>query len=166
MEVIDLRNVLTRIPSLLKRRHVPPRELTIVHLHMEPGYAPALAQQALNRQLGLDRNFGVDPASLPPQLDISLDFSSTKIDHEIPHLPAHDFLPCYCCGDTKPIWQFPRVVTERCDHDVSMCRNCLASWIETSLTGVGWERISCAQCNLALNADEVRWGASEEVWKR
>lgn len=180
MADLDFRTVLNpltrpvlRLPSLLKRRsHVPPRELEIIHLHLEPDYNPAYTPgpPVITEVVGFYRDPHIPrapPPTPPPQLnDIALDFSETKIDDDIPHLPSDLEQACYCCGETKPSWQFPPSVTNRCEHAVMMCRTCLANWIESCLRSGGFEKINCAQCHNTLNAEEVERGATAEVYKR
>ena len=154
MEAVYLRDVLTRLPTLFKRRQNHPHRRLLLFAGADQ------YQQHFN-----DTDDSAAAVTKPPQIDIELDFSEDKIDEGLPHL-ASEMRYCFTCSDTKPIWQFPSIISYRCDHDVGMCRPCLANWIETSLRTSGYERINCAQCAAPLTADEVKMGASEEVYKR
>lgn len=84
-------------------------------------------------------------------------------------------LTCSVCTSTKNFvpWgqtgksDFPQQnLTAKCEHEPSVCIQCLASWIGAQLQSKGWNGICCPQCPNTLEHNIVRKFATQDVFKR
>jgi hypothetical protein len=71
---------------------------------------------------------------------------------------------CTICIEQRPVGDFIRV-TERCTHERKVCRECLQTWIRSSLDGANLDRLSCTNCAQILQHGDVRRIATAEVFK-
>ncbi|KAK3984827.1 hypothetical protein QBC44DRAFT_251972 [Cladorrhinum sp. PSN332] len=75
---------------------------------------------------------------------------------------------CVVCGDEKKVSGFPVRVTEGCKHDVTICKECLEKWLESSAEAGNWRRLRCPdpECEEVLEYASVKRYASGETFGR
>lgn len=78
-------------------------------------------------------------------------------------IPRRD---CAVCGETKEVDDFPDHITQACDHEVSTCRDCLQSWIASSLESKFWDQIRCSECSEVLKHSDMKASASDDVFQK
>ncbi|OTB05545.1 hypothetical protein M426DRAFT_21859 [Hypoxylon sp. CI-4A] len=101
------------------------------------------------------------------------------IDFELPRTAEDNFIlaeaalvplteTCVVCSDEKRVSEMPNRlrITASCEHDSSMCKECVASWITSSMDTVTWDRLKCPECPQLLKYDNVRAFATKEIFER
>jgi len=77
---------------------------------------------------------------------------------------------CLICTDEKDLIDSfpPEVPTEKCNHSVNTCSECLQEWVKSELDSKGWDKISCPECKEVLRYAEVRAAIAtdEELFSR
>jgi hypothetical protein len=73
---------------------------------------------------------------------------------------------CVVCYESFPPWT--RGVTKECAHKRTVCKSCLEQHIEVAVKKGGWDTLKCPeeQCKLKLSFEDVKAGASKEVFMR
>ncbi|KAI1073664.1 hypothetical protein F5B20DRAFT_574655 [Whalleya microplaca] len=101
------------------------------------------------------------------------------IDFELPRAMSDTFIQaeawlvplsevCIVCGDDKRVSEMPtgRHITEACEHDSAMCRECVGQWISSSLDTTTWNRLKCPDCPRLLKFEDIRAYATRETFER
>ncbi|KAI2463251.1 hypothetical protein F4781DRAFT_426507 [Annulohypoxylon bovei var. microspora] len=101
------------------------------------------------------------------------------IDFEVPRAVEDRFtraeawlLPlsesCIVCSDDKRVSEMPnkRRITVSCEHDSTICKECVGSWIASSMDSVTWDRLKCPECPQLLKYENVRAFATREIFER
>ncbi|KAI2617612.1 hypothetical protein GGS26DRAFT_401290 [Hypomontagnella submonticulosa] len=75
---------------------------------------------------------------------------------------------CIVCSDEKRVSEMPnrRRITAACEHDSSICKECVGQWIASSMETVTWDRLKCPECPQLLKFENVRAFATQEVFNR
>jgi hypothetical protein len=74
-------------------------------------------------------------------------------------------LTCMTCLEDKFLDRFPSRISNTCQHDVTMCKNCVRHWINERLNTSGLE-IPCPECTEMIQHDDVKRLASESQFQR
>ncbi|MCJ1397278.1 hypothetical protein MMC11_000470 [Xylographa trunciseda] len=74
---------------------------------------------------------------------------------------------CIACLETLTIDVAPtRRITEACNHEASICVDCLAQSIVSQIDSKIWNQIDCPTCKARLTYDDIRAFATEAVFQR
>ncbi|KAI5925437.1 hypothetical protein F4810DRAFT_79656 [Camillea tinctor] len=75
---------------------------------------------------------------------------------------------CVVCGEDKRVSEMPhrRRITKACSHKSDICKECVASWITSSLETVRYDRLKCPECVQLLKFENVRAFATPDTFKR
>ncbi|KAI0376275.1 hypothetical protein F5Y04DRAFT_286092 [Hypomontagnella monticulosa] len=75
---------------------------------------------------------------------------------------------CIVCSDEKRVSEMPnrRRITSACEHDSSVCKDCVGQWIASSMERVAWDRLKCPECPQLLKFENVRAFAAKDVFNR
>lgn len=74
---------------------------------------------------------------------------------------------CAICEDSKPPAMFPSIFdVEGHDHNNDVCTECFTSHLEIEVETKMWNQVSCPQCPLMLQREEIHILASAETWTR
>lgn len=64
---------------------------------------------------------------------------------------------CMICEELYPQSCFPEAVEgSRCEHDQDVCGRCWSEWLDSQVSSVAWDKISCCQCPNVLEQSELR----------
>lgn len=63
---------------------------------------------------------------------------------------------CIVCSDDKKVTEMPVRTTSDCDHKPTVCKDCMAQWIHSSLESTAWDRLKCPECPQFLKFGDVR----------
>lgn len=64
---------------------------------------------------------------------------------------------CCVCMDTLGAELFPQQkITQLCNHDPTVCQNCLSQSIDTQIPDVAWDQVKCPECPETLPYDVVK----------
>ncbi|OTA91078.1 hypothetical protein M434DRAFT_355391 [Hypoxylon sp. CO27-5] len=101
------------------------------------------------------------------------------IDFEVPRSVEDKFIraeawlvplseECIVCSDEKRVSEMPnkRRITAACEHNSNMCKECVGTWIASSLDTVTWDRLKCPECPQLLKYENVRAFATREIFER
>ncbi|KAI1100242.1 hypothetical protein F4804DRAFT_336465 [Jackrogersella minutella] len=101
------------------------------------------------------------------------------IDFDVPRVVEDRFIraeawlvpiseTCIVCSDEKRVSEMPnkRKITASCEHDSSICKECVGSWIASSMDTVTWDRLKCPECPQLLKYENVRAFATREIFER
>lgn len=76
-----------------------------------------------------------------------------------------DAKECQVCLEETHL--FHRIMTPRCEHRPSLCKDCVDRWIQSSLeAGAAWDHLTCPDCHERLRYEDVQSLASKEVFER
>ncbi|KAI1762957.1 hypothetical protein GGR53DRAFT_499500 [Hypoxylon sp. FL1150] len=72
---------------------------------------------------------------------------------------------CIVCSDEKRVSEMPnrRRVTASCEHDATICKECVGLWITSSMDTLSWDRLKCPECPQLLKYENVQAFASRET---
>ena len=73
---------------------------------------------------------------------------------------------CSICSTRYPGKEKNVPITNRCKHERATCASCLRTWIQSQLETVGWDKISCPECNQTLEHHDVRTHAGKTVLEK
>jgi hypothetical protein len=74
---------------------------------------------------------------------------------------------CVVCGDELPFGKFPLRIASTCDHEeINTCRKCLRTWIKTTLSSKGFDKINCPECHVVLQYADVKAWAGKRTFER
>lgn len=74
---------------------------------------------------------------------------------------------CCVCMDTLGAELFPQQkITQLCNHDPTVCQNCLSQSIDTQIPDVAWDQVKCPECPETLPYDVVKEWASPAAFER
>ncbi|KAI1370683.1 hypothetical protein F4677DRAFT_347709 [Hypoxylon crocopeplum] len=75
---------------------------------------------------------------------------------------------CIVCSDEKRVSEMPnkRRITESCEHDTSICKECVGQWIASSMDNVIWDRLRCPECPQFLKYENIRAFATRDTFDR
>lgn len=62
---------------------------------------------------------------------------------------------CSTCSTRYPGHEKNVSITKRCGHERETCASCLRTWIDSQLETVGWDKISCSECDQILEYQDV-----------
>jgi hypothetical protein len=69
--------------------------------------------------------------------------------------------------DTLGAELFPqKKITQLCNHDPTVCQNCLSQSIDTQISDVAWDQVKCPECPETLPYDVVKEWASPAAFER
>ncbi|KAI0140018.1 hypothetical protein F4776DRAFT_571588 [Hypoxylon sp. NC0597] len=101
------------------------------------------------------------------------------IDFEVPRSIEDKFIDaeawlvplteeCIVCSDEKRVSEMPnkRRITAACEHNSNMCKECVGTWIASSLDTVTWDRLKCPECPQLLKYENVRAFATRQIFER
>ncbi|KAI1214172.1 uncharacterized protein F4807DRAFT_117371 [Annulohypoxylon truncatum] len=101
------------------------------------------------------------------------------IDFDVPRVVEDRFIraeawlvpltdTCIVCSDDKRVSEMPnrRRITMSCEHDSTICKECVGAWIASSMDTVTWDRLKCPECPQLLKYENVRAFATREVFER
>ncbi|KAI1774969.1 hypothetical protein F4818DRAFT_57311 [Hypoxylon cercidicola] len=101
------------------------------------------------------------------------------VDFDVPRVVEDKFIQaeawlvplsetCIVCSDEKRVSEMPnrRRITASCEHDSSICKECVGQWIVSSMDTVTWDRLKCPECPQLLKYENVRAFALREVFNR
>ena len=56
---------------------------------------------------------------------------------------------------------FPKLAEgSKCEHAQDVCEDCWVEWLDSQVSTVAWDRVSCCQCSNVLGQSEVKALAS------
>ncbi|KAK4464178.1 hypothetical protein QBC42DRAFT_284738 [Cladorrhinum samala] len=75
---------------------------------------------------------------------------------------------CVVCGEERRVSDYPVKITEKCRHEVMICRECLKRWLQTSTESGDWRRLRCPHevCEEVIGYDSVRRYAAAATFER
>lgn len=73
---------------------------------------------------------------------------------------------CSTCIEDKKPGEMATRITSSCRHKPSVCKDCLQSWLETSVESGKWEKPKCPDCSEVLEWQDVKRHASKETFAR
>ncbi|XXG98162.1 hypothetical protein Hte_004483 [Hypoxylon texense] len=75
---------------------------------------------------------------------------------------------CVVCSDEKRVSEMPnrRRITASCEHDATICKECVGQWIVSSMDTVTWDRLKCPECPQLLKYENVRAFAPRDAFDR
>lgn len=75
---------------------------------------------------------------------------------------------CNVCSDEKRVSEMPnrRLITASCEHDSSICKDCVGQWIASSMDTLTWDRLKCPECPQLLKYHNVQAFAPRDVFDR
>ncbi|KAI1453463.1 hypothetical protein F4805DRAFT_366308 [Annulohypoxylon moriforme] len=75
---------------------------------------------------------------------------------------------CIVCSDDKRVSEMPnrRRITASCEHDATICKECVGTWITSSMDSVTWDRLKCPECPQLLKYENVRAFATRETFEK
>ena len=73
---------------------------------------------------------------------------------------------CSTCIEDKKLGEMATRVTSSCQHKPSVCKDCLQSWLQTSVESGMWEKPKCPDCSEVLEWQDVKRHASKETFTR
>lgn len=73
---------------------------------------------------------------------------------------------CIVCGEEKYPFEFPQMITQRCDHSPHICDEDLMGWVASELRSKTWDRIKCPECTELLHNEDMKTHASAETFER
>ncbi|KAI0882826.1 uncharacterized protein GGS22DRAFT_180925 [Annulohypoxylon maeteangense] len=101
------------------------------------------------------------------------------IDFDVPRVVEDKFVAaeawlvpltdtCIVCSDDKRVSEMPnrRKITASCEHDSTICKECVGAWIASSMDTVTWDRLKCPECPQLLKYENVRAFATKDVFER
>lgn len=71
---------------------------------------------------------------------------------------------CSACSTKYPGHQENDPIAAGCTHERSTCGACLRGWIAGQLDSVGWNDISCSECDARLEHNDVKKHASPQTF--
>lgn len=88
----------------------------------------------------------------------------------IEELTIEDVTPrrdCLVCVESRSLRSFPkRPPTEACQHDINTCKRCLRQWIKSEFGAKMWDQMSCPECGIRMQYDDMKEFAPSDVFKR
>ncbi|KAI1397276.1 hypothetical protein F4819DRAFT_90970 [Hypoxylon fuscum] len=166
-------------PYLNSRGYVDVRELKVWLKH---SVLASVHSRGLHRR-GIGVDIDVDDIRLTcrgkPIRKTSHIRPGETIDFEVPRVVEDKFIEaeawllplsetCIVCGDEKRVSEMPnrRRITAACQHDSSMCKECIGQWITSSMDTVTWDRLKCPECPQLLKFANVRAFATREIFEK
>lgn len=73
---------------------------------------------------------------------------------------------CSICIDDKTLGEMPTKITRRCNHQPTVCRDCMEKWLKSEVGSGTWDRLKCPECAELLDHGDVKRAASEETFDR
>ena len=74
---------------------------------------------------------------------------------------------CSTCDRSLVRTSFPKdPATDKCDHEITICKQCTTTWITTQLDSTTHDKLSCPECDEGLSKDDVKRLATEAVSER
>ncbi|KAH7409323.1 hypothetical protein BKA64DRAFT_705105 [Cadophora sp. MPI-SDFR-AT-0126] len=71
---------------------------------------------------------------------------------------------CVCTGSFSE--HHFSCVTSMCDHEPTVCADCITQNVNTQIMGVAWDKIECPECAETLPYDVVKEWASKKAFKK
>jgi hypothetical protein len=102
-----------------------------------------------------------EPASKRHAHHPSNDSSASTASHE----DALDTRTCLVCDETKPVTSFPRIPhISSHGHGNDICYECYALHLEAEVDNKIWNQVSCPQCPMPLQEDEINVLSTPLTW--
>ncbi|CAD0098981.1 unnamed protein product [Aureobasidium mustum] len=80
---------------------------------------------------------------------------------------VHEKRTCVVCDELKPLSNFPTPFElSPHDHQHDICRECFSNHLEVEVDNKTWDQISCPQCPVILQSEEIKNLASPESWAK
>lgn len=98
------------------------------------------------------------------EFELSDDAAETFSLEESWLLPATE--TCSTCIEDKTISEMPIKVTARCDHQPTVCRDCMKQWLQSGVEAGRWDNLKCPDCSELLEHHDVKRNASKETFDR
>ncbi|KAH7058886.1 hypothetical protein B0J12DRAFT_594604 [Macrophomina phaseolina] len=75
---------------------------------------------------------------------------------------------CVVCGESKPYTEFPDSTVLQCQHQWTICKDCVRHWVAVELDGKGWDYIKCPEfgCTTSLNHSDMSRLADSATFER
>jgi hypothetical protein len=73
---------------------------------------------------------------------------------------------CSICAEEVGYLEWPGINSILCKHDGTSCRPCLQNWIAAALDENNVERITCPECEVGMDYNDLKRHASEEEFAR
>lgn len=101
------------------------------------------------------------------------------VDFDVPRVVEDKFIQaeawlvplsetCIVCSDEKRVSEMPnkRRITASCEHDATICKECVGQWIVSSMDTMTWDRLKCPDCPQLLKYENVRAFAPRDTFDR
>jgi len=86
-------------------------------------------------------------------------------DDETPNLRS--LVACLTCAEDLAPRNFPKKgLTAECNHEPTVCKDCLTRSIDIQISDVDWDQVQCPECSAILPFEVVKKYASPELFKR
>ncbi|PVH88823.1 hypothetical protein DL98DRAFT_362001, partial [Cadophora sp. DSE1049] len=72
---------------------------------------------------------------------------------------------CCVCTGSFPQHHFSSI-TSMCDHEPTVCDDCISQSVNTQVIDVAWDKIKCPECPATLRHPDVKSWASEELFEK
>ena len=107
-----------------------------------------------------------------PAVDISSEDWSTSEDQDRSTVEPPADTPssqheCTVCFETLDETNTPKqCITSTCEHAIDICRQCLATSIDTQFNSKTWDQIQCPSCGELLSHADLQVHAEEELFQK
>jgi hypothetical protein len=105
----------------------------------------------------------VEPASRRHANYPSKDSSTSTVSS---HRDAADTRTCLVCDETNLVTKFPRIPqVSSHGHGNDICYECYALHLEVEVDNKMWDQVSCPQCPMLLQEDEINVLSTPLTWQ-
>ncbi|KAH0342780.1 hypothetical protein KCU81_g5473, partial [Aureobasidium melanogenum] len=85
----------------------------------------------------------------------------------VPVEDTHERRTCLVCDESKLLIRFPTPFQlPPHEHGYDICRECFANHLEVEIYNKMWDQISCPQCPVVLQREDINILATPETWSK